>query len=279
VYNNTFVLSEKTTGAAIADLAWGTTHVHGTSLFNNIIVVPSGKKAVEIPYSSGGWTFRNNCYWTAGGSVAFKWDGKTHAGLEAWRAASGQETRDGTPTGVETDPLLADPGRGGTIGGFDLSASLSAYKLLPGSPLINAGLDLRLLGVDPGPRDFFGVPIPQGSGFDTGASEAETPSPVPEREGSPIQGRLELEPAFPNPSNPGAVIPYLLTERSPVRITIFDNTGRRIVELIDSVQEAGLHSAAWDGRDRSGIEVTSGIYLCRLEAGRHAKTMKMTVLR
>ena len=37
---------------------------------------------------------------------------------------------------------------------------------------IDAGLDLRsLFGIDPGKRDFFGNPIPQGKGYDIGAHE------------------------------------------------------------------------------------------------------------
>ena len=50
--------------------------------------------------------------------------------------------------------------------------SLVAYTLQSGSPVIDAGLDLQaLFGTDAGPRDFYGVPIPQGGGLDIGASE------------------------------------------------------------------------------------------------------------
>ncbi len=49
---------------------------------------------------------------------------------------------------------------------------LTAYKLQKDSPLIDGGLDLRsLFGIDPGRRDFYGNPIPSGTGFDIGAHE------------------------------------------------------------------------------------------------------------
>jgi len=49
---------------------------------------------------------------------------------------------------------------------------LTAYKLLKDSPLIDAGIDIRSqFGIDPGDRDFYGNPIPQGKGFDIGAHE------------------------------------------------------------------------------------------------------------
>jgi len=179
VYNNTFVASPKTTAAAVMDLAVDSTFVHGTEFYNNIIVTAPGKKAVEIPFSSGGWTFLNNDYWTDGGAVQFGWDGKTWIGLDAWRRASGQEKRNGVPIGFETDPLLADPGKGGTIGDPANLGTLEAYRLKPGSPMINAGLDLRsLFGTDTGLQDFYGLALPHGPGFNVGASEYADPSPT-----------------------------------------------------------------------------------------------------
>jgi len=52
-------------------------------------------------------------------------------------------------------------------------SDLRAYRLLPASPLIDFGLDLAAqFGVDAGVQDYWGMPIPQGKGFDIGASEA-----------------------------------------------------------------------------------------------------------
>ena len=52
------------------------------------------------------------------------------------------------------------------------------------------------------------------------------------------------------------------------------------VAAIDAgLMPAGLNQIEWDGRDSSGAEVASGIYLCRLQAGAHHATEKLTVLR
>jgi len=86
--------------------------------------------------------------------------------------------------------------------------SLDAYLLRPESPMIDAGLDLRSLnGTDAGLRDFYGVTLPQGSGYDIGASESEKSSSIRESLPGPVQGRSGLDPNYPNPFNPQTVIP------------------------------------------------------------------------
>jgi len=69
------------------------------------------------------------------------------------------------------DPLLRKDGTGLLSDPTGLRG-LSEYELLPASPAIDSGLDLRkLFGVDPGTRDFYGNTIPQGKGYDIGADE------------------------------------------------------------------------------------------------------------
>ena len=51
--------------------------------------------------------------------------------------------------------------------------SLMAYTLKPTSPLLDKGLNLHaLFGVDAGPHDFYGTPIPSNGQFEVGAYEA-----------------------------------------------------------------------------------------------------------
>ncbi len=74
---------------------------------------------------------------------------------------------------IKADPLLVNPGAGGTLKEPRLLGSLDAYKLKAGSPAINAGVDFRSkYHVKAGGRDFFGTAVPQGGAFDIGAYEA-----------------------------------------------------------------------------------------------------------
>jgi flagellar hook assembly protein FlgD len=52
--------------------------------------------------------------------------------------------------------------------------------------------------------------------------------------------------------------------------------GRR---LVNARQHAGVNSVVWDGRDESGKEVSSGIYIYRIQAGESVKSRKLSFVR
>ena len=62
--------------------------------------------------------------------------------------------------------MFADP-RLNDVQYHQVGAPEQAFTLQTGSPAIDAGLDLGSMGT----RDFFGNPIPYGSGYDIGANE------------------------------------------------------------------------------------------------------------
>lgn len=100
------------------------------------------------------------------------------------------------------------------------------------------------------------------------------------REGIPLeQVRFFLYQNYPNPFNPETQIHYSLPKKDEVRITIFNAIGRRVRVLVQGKQNAGHHHVVWDGRDDRGRLVSSGIYLCKLEASKMVATRKMVFLK
>jgi hypothetical protein len=93
---------------------------------------------------------------------------------------------------------------------------------------------------------------------------------------SPVAG---LGQNFPNPCNPATVIPFSLPEAGAVTLSVYDVGGRLVRNLLDSHLERGDYKVAWDGLDARGTPVVSGIYYCRLEAGRTAESQKLVVVR
>ena len=56
--------------------------------------------------------------------------------------------------------------------------------------------------------------------------------------------------------------------------------GQQVAVLASGPQRAGVHSAAWDGRDRDGHLMPNGLYFIRLEAaGQGAVVQKAMLLR
>ena len=91
--------------------------------------------------------------------------------------------------------------------------------------------------------------------------------------------RVFLHQNYPNPFNPSTEITFRIPSDMRGRLEIFDARGRSVVTLVDGVREPEVRTAEWDGRNRHGRAVDSGIYYCRLRADREAFTRKMVLPR
>jgi hypothetical protein len=74
----------------------------------------------------------------------------------------------------------------------------------------------------------------------------------------------ELAPNYPNPFNPSTKISFALPEAGAVKLQIYDLLGNLVNTLVNDHKTAGRHEVVWNGRNRSGATVASGIYLYRL---------------
>ncbi len=79
--------------------------------------------------------------------------------------------------------------------------------------------------------------------------------------------RVELT-NYPNPFNASTHIRFLLTQPSKVSLNVYDVTGRLIRTILSEQQLTGQrHIYEWDGKDKEGNGVPSGMYLFHLTAG------------
>ncbi|MBC8374577.1 MAG: T9SS type A sorting domain-containing protein, partial [FCB group bacterium] len=88
-----------------------------------------------------------------------------------------------------------------------------------------------------------------------------------------------LEQNYPNPFNPTTTVRYGLPEISDVSLVIYDLSGRVVRSYSKSSQPAGGVNYEWSGTNMRGEPVSTGVYLCRLEAGNYTKTIKMVYLK
>lgn len=91
--------------------------------------------------------------------------------------------------------------------------------------------------------------------------------------------RFALSQNYPNPFNTHTIIKYALPDEVHVRLVIYDLTGNEVITLVDQIQPMGYQQANWDGKNRYGQEVASGVYLYLLQAGRQKITRNMTWLK
>jgi len=84
---------------------------------------------------------------------------------------------------------------------------------------------------------------------------------------------------FPNPFNPTTQIAVDLPEAATTEITVWNIMGQRVATLYKGDLNAGHHTLNFDGRDSNGKQLTSGMYLYRVAAGKYNATKKMTLMK
>ena len=87
---------------------------------------------------------------------------------------------------------------------------------------------------------------------------------------------------FPNPFNPETWIPYQLAKPAEVTLTIYDMRGIVVRMIALGHQAAGVYTSRsraihWDGRNRIGEKVATGLYFYTLKAGDFTATRKMLI--
>lgn len=178
IYNNTVYMN--TTG-----MVWGTpsavkvlgTAMSGVTIRNNIFHITSGVRMLRATdaFATSAILFQNNNYYTEGNSAEFLWAGTSYKSLDEWKVgAPGQEMQGTLSLGTTVNPYFVSPGEGGRVGpaeGGDLT-SIEAYQLQAGSPMIDAGINLKTTyGINTGTRDFYSNPLATGASYDVGAHE------------------------------------------------------------------------------------------------------------
>jgi hypothetical protein len=140
-----------------------------------------------------------------------------------------------------------------------------------------------LEGVASGETWYVRVSAEDGEGLESPYSnelEITIPQPtVPAPVATVVAGDLVLRQNRPNPFAGATSISFALAEESIVDVAVYTVSGRLVRRLERKVMPAGAGEVVWDGTDRAGRPVSSGVYLYRLETGRGARAKTMTVVR
>src|SRR6056297_208380 len=116
-----------------------------------------------------------------------------------------------------------------------------------------------------------------GSGLNTGAGSSVTlERGVVTSSGTDpeVADKFELKQNYPNPFNPSTNITYSLPQQSDVQLRVYDMVGREVATLINREQAAGAYTITFDAS-----ELSSGMYLYRLDTGSTTITRKMMLIK
>ena len=84
---------------------------------------------------------------------------------------------------------------------------------------------------------------------------------------------------YPNPFNPQTTISYGLPKQSDLSLIIYNIMGQEIMRWDEQNSQAGFYQKIWNGRNKSGVSVGSGVYFYRIIAGDFVQTKKMVLLK
>ncbi|MDP7565659.1 MAG: T9SS type A sorting domain-containing protein, partial [Candidatus Marinimicrobia bacterium] len=99
-----------------------------------------------------------------------------------------------------------------------------------------------------------------------------------------VPGESNLHQNYPNPFNPVTNIIYDVGfsdgPQQRVNVVVYNLLGQHVRTLVNEQKDIGRYTVRWDGRDKNGIGVSSGIYFVRMmnNYGR-IQTKKMMLLR
>ena len=94
-----------------------------------------------------------------------------------------------------------------------------------------------------------------------------------------VPDKPELYVNYPNPFNPSTTIPFVVSPQTQVLLTVYSPLGQLVRTLVRDVLPAGYHELVWDGRDREGRAVASGLYIIRLVQDDFVATRKALLIK
>jgi hypothetical protein len=185
--------------------------------------------------------------------------------LQAWSAAA-------EGPGIEIEWTLSEAGAGMEFFILRSSGPTGVFDEIPAAAVARQGLSFsfRDTGCEPGGTYRYRIDACDEGGrktlFETGLIQMPAAS-------------FTLYQNSPNPFNPSTTIRFSVREACDVDLAVYDARGALVRRLADGRAAGGVHSVEWNGLDERGKTASSGVYFCRLKAGKETSSRTMILLR
>jgi hypothetical protein len=100
--------------------------------------------------------------------------------------------------------------------------------------------------------------------------------------GIPTGDPSGAETAFHLTGNPvvgGTTFRFSLRDPGPVRIEVFDVSGRLVDEIVNRPYDSGIHAVGWEVSGSARRQIAPGIYFVTFSTGEYAVTRQAVLLR
>ncbi|MDD4309765.1 MAG: FN3 associated domain-containing protein [Candidatus Cloacimonetes bacterium] len=102
---------------------------------------------------------------------------------------------------------------------------------------------------------------------------------------NPVDNEDELAPAvsilnvYPNPFSTKLNLQFELPQATQTELCVYNSRGQKVRKLLSENLSSGAHNLCWDGKDKHGRIVASGIYLIQIEAGKFKQFRKVMLIK
>ena len=261
-----------------------------------VIVSPPPGPTVTLTAPNGGeeWGIgdANNITWTWTGEFFYATLSYSTDGGSTWTDIATDTANDGShpwvvPGPVSEDCLVRIVGDTDPVIQDESDATFSIYRpvnwltVVPATGQVNSGqtadveLQFDATGLSDG--DYYADLL-----IDSNGGARVTVSVTLHVEGTGVEElpvALRLFGNHPNPFNPMTRIAFSLPQPGAVKVSVFDVSGRLVRELGSNEFDAGRGEIVWDGTDRLGEPVATGVYLYRMQAAGEVRDGKMVLLK
>lgn len=149
---------------------------------------------------------------------------------------------------------------------------------------VGAQPEYTIRDLKPGATYFIAVTAVDTAGNESAFSDQiRVRLPEASGEDNTVPERPQLLPSFPNPFDTKkydkTTFSFELHEPTRVKLQIFDVLGNLVVTLVNAERQAGTQKISWNGYDRRGVPVRTGIYFYRLQTASQTINRKLIVYR
>lgn len=157
-------------------------------------------------------------------------------------------------------------------------AQATAVAGLPAPALPGTTETCAITGLEVGVFYYFAIKAVDAAGNWSAMSNVIS-GEVREVSGQPAALQLAFSAPRPNPARELASFRLALPAAAPVRVEVFDVTGRRVRVLAQADFASGLVDLPFDLRDDSGARLARGVYLVRARLGTTHFTQRLVVVK
>ncbi len=97
-------------------------------------------------------------------------------------------------------------------------------------------------------------------------------------EGQDLPKSFSISDNYPNPFNPVTHVNFDVPVQSDVSFTIYSLLGQEVLS-VSAPYQPGSYRFTWNGRDQMGNELSSGLYLLKMESKNFLKTRKLVFMK